>query len=253
VKPIKKGDQMQKQSARARTNASPRQPRRGIDARAQQQRDVPSVPREQALAVWRLERASRANPLPCELARAAILHYTDPGDLVLAPKLRGGELLHTAAALGRRALPLAANTHTGVAATSVVPLRPRADAALVLAPLGARASERRLQHVAARLLPLLRPGGFLALARGTRATDGGALGEVVRACHERGLEYWQHVVALTPALAVRDDSGACAGRTCRQSERDGRAARCHHDLLVFRRAAHATTECPAAAVEAVAA
>jgi len=189
VNPIKKGDQMQKQSARARTNASPRQPRRGIDTRAQQQRDVPSVSREQALAVWRLERASRTNPLPCELGRAAILHYTDPGDLVFAPKLRGGELLHIAAALGRRALPLAANTHSGVAATSVVPLRASADAALVLAPLGARTGERRLQQVAARLLPLLRPGGFLALARGTRATDDGSLGDVVRACHERGLEY----------------------------------------------------------------
>ena len=242
---------MQKQSARARTNASPRQPRRGIATRAQQQRDVPSVPREQALAVWRLERASRSNPLPCELARAAILHYTDPGDLVLAPKLRGGVLLQTAASLGRQALPLAANAHSNGAATSVVPLRPGADAALVLAPLGASANERRIARVAGKLLSLLRPGGFLALARGTGPIRSDPLGDVVHACREHGLQYWQHVVALTPDLATGDESGAHSkpGDT-----KDGRAVRCHHDLLVFRLPADAGAErAIASAVEAVAA
>lgn len=195
--------------------------------------------RAQPLAVWRLERTRRTDPLPCELVRAAILHYTDPGELVLAPKLRGGELLQTAAALGRRALPLAPSaTSTGVDG-SIVPLRADTCAALVLAPLGADASERRLARVAARLLPLLRPGGFLALARGTRATRSDPLGAAVRACQENGLHYWQHVVALTAELT---DGNASATRT--SPERASAAAvvqarRHHRDLLVFRRPAQA--------------
>src|SRR5918912_2098445 len=92
----------------------------------------------QALAVWRLEHARATDPLPHELAHAAIAHYTDPGDLVLVPNQRGGELLQTAAALGRRALPLTPQAQSAKQAKRVVPLRHDADAALVLAPLGAR-------------------------------------------------------------------------------------------------------------------
>jgi hypothetical protein len=240
---------MQKHNARARTSASPPQLRRGIAAPAQQKCDVAPVPREQALAIWRLQRASCTSPLPCELARATILHYTDPGDLVLAPKLRGGVLLQTAAALGRQALPLVANAHSGGAATSVVPLRTGADAALVLAPLSAYASERRLARVAGKLLPLLRPGGFLALARGTGPIRSDPLGDVVHACREHGLQYWQHVVALTPDLATGDESGAHSKPA---DTKDGRAVRCHHDLLVFRLPADAGAErAIATAVEVV--
>jgi hypothetical protein len=207
------------------------------------------LPREQPLAVWRLERTRRTHPLPRELARAAIAHYSDPGELVLVPKLRGGELLHAAAALGRRALPLAPSA---AKAENVTPLhRDRGGAALVLAPLGARAGARRLQRVAAALLPLLKPGGFLALARGRAATDSSGLGEIVRTCQGQGLQYWQHVIALTPEVA----SGAAAqAGSARTRSTDGRrAVRCHHDLLVFRRPADAieqTTTAPVAATAA---
>jgi hypothetical protein len=210
------------------------------------------MPREQALAVWRLERASRTNALPCELARAAILHYTDPGDLVLAPKLRGGALLQTAAALGRRALPLAPTAAGAGEADGVTPLRAGAGAALVLAPIGARASDGQLARVAARLLPRLAPGGFLALARGTRDTRSDGLGAVVSACQENGLHYWQHVIALTPGLMDGDESAARSNAARMSTARARRAVRRHHDLLVFRRSAHAE-QGAVCAIEAVAA
>ncbi len=226
-----------------------RRPARDTETEVEADREADSAPRELALAVWRIERTNPANPLPRELAHTAIVHYTDPGDLVFAPKLRGGELLQTAAALGRRALPLAPSTGSTDDAESGIPLRPGASAALVLAPLAARASERRLARVAAMLLPLLRPGGFLALARGRRVVRGDALGAVVHACQENGLQYWQHVVALTPAVAAGDESGACRRRTG-----GDRTIRCHHDLVVFRRPEHANAEhATAAVVEAVAA
>lgn len=209
------------------------------------------VPREQPLAVWHLDRTRRTESLPRELARAAIAHYTDPGDLVLVPKLRRGELLQTGAALGRRALPLPPNA---AKAENVIPLRPNASAALVLAPLGARTSERRLAQVPSKLLPLLRPGGFLALARGTRGTDAGALGHVVRTCQQSGLQYWQHVIALTPERAASDASGAHAEVACTsRGLTEDRAVRCHYDLLVFRRPADAIADTTVAAAEAVAA
>jgi hypothetical protein len=209
--------------------------------------------REQPLAVWRLERTGRTNPLPRELAGAAIAHYSDPGELVLVPKLRGGELLQAAAALGRRALPLAPSA---AKAESVTPLRRnRSGAALVLAPLGARPSARRLQRVAAALLPLLKPGGFLALARGTVATDSSGLGEIVRTCQEQGLQYWQHVIALTPTVTTGAVSGAPAQAASarKRSTDDRRAVRCHHDLLVFRRSADAIEHTTIAAGAATAA
>jgi hypothetical protein len=209
------------------------------------------TPRAQPLAVWRLERTHRRDPLPRELVRTAVEHYSDPGELVLVPKLRGGELLQAAAALGRRALPLASATPR---AEVVTPLRRQASAALVLAPLGARPTARRLEHVTARLLPLLSPGGFLALAQGARS-DGGALGDVVRACQQHGLQYWQHVVALPPDLSADAATGprAQASRARQRGNDNRRAVRCHHDLLVFRRPADATEQATTAAVGASAA
>jgi hypothetical protein len=209
------------------------------------------VPRAQPLAVWRLERTHRRDPLPRELVCAAIAHYSDPGELVLVPKLRGGELLQAAAALGRRALPLTPGT---AKAKGVTPLRRQAGATLVLAPLGARPTARRLEHVTARLLPLLSPGGFLALAQGARS-DGGALGDVVRACQHHGLQYWQHVVALPPDLSADAATGtrAQASRARQRGNDDRRAVRCHHDLLVFRRPTDAIEQATPAAVAASAA
>jgi hypothetical protein len=172
---------------------------------------------------------------------------------VLVPKLRGGELLHAAAALGRCALPLAPSA---AKAQNLTPLhRNRGGAALVLAPLGARPSARRLQRVAAALLPLLKPGGFLALARGTAATDSSGLGEIVRTCQGQGLQYWQHVIALTPEVTA---DTACRTRALAAGAReratdDRRAVRCHHDLLVFRRSADAIEHTASAAVAAAAA
>jgi hypothetical protein len=211
------------------------------------------LPQEQTLAVWRLERTRRTHPLPRELARAAIAHYSDPGELVLVPKLRDGELLRAAAALGRRALPLAPSA---AKADNVTPLhRNRGGAALVLAPLGARPSSRRLQRLAAALLPLLKPGGFLALARGTAATESSGLGEIVCACQGQGLHYWQHVIALTPELTASAASSvrAQAASARKRSTDDRRAVRCHHDLLVFRRPADAIEPTTTAVLAATAA
>jgi hypothetical protein len=209
------------------------------------------VPRAQPLAVWRLERTHRRDPLPRELVRAAIAHYSDPGELVLVPKLRGGELLQAAAALGRRALPLTPGT---AKAEGVTPLQRQPGAALVLAPLGARPTARRLEQVTARLLPLLSPGGFLALAQGAHS-DGGALSDVVRASQRHGLQYWQHVVALAPNLSADAATGTRVqpSRPRQRGNDDRRTVRCHHDLLVFRRPTDAIEHATTAAVAASAA
>jgi hypothetical protein len=214
------------------------------------------VPLEPALAVWRLQRAIRADPLPRELARRAIAHYTDPGDLILAPGRRGGELLEQAARLGRRALPLepsAAGARTTSragtpAAKTVVALRRDQGADLVLTPIRAHAGECRLAKLAATLLPLLRPGGFLAVAAvAPAATNGGdGLGAIVRTCQQSGLQYWQHVVALTPALGDGRERGR-SQRARPRAAQPSRATRCHHDLLVFRRPADAEVVAAAAA------
>jgi hypothetical protein len=219
----------------------------------------PQTLHEPALAVWRLARPSRTYPLPRELVREAISHYTDAGDLVLAPCRRLGELLEQAARLGRRALPLEAvvaqaRTTTGTrVAEPVVALRADQGADLVLAPIDTGRSRRRL----AALLPLLRPGGFLGLAPSPRAeanrSDG--LGSIVRAAQQGGLQYWQHVVALTPGAAAWHDPAARSqpAPTRAPGQDGGRAIRCHHDLLVFRRPAHADAAAAAAAVEGAAA
>src|SRR6266508_2722307 len=153
---------MQNKTARARARDSAPQLRlvRPADAEAGPRPEAPLVPLEPALAVWRLQRASRTHPLPRELARHAISQYTDPGDLVLAPGRRGGELLEQAARLRRRALPLdtsaaeasTARTAGPGGAQTVVALRPDQGADLVLTPIRAGAGERRLAKLAATLL-----------------------------------------------------------------------------------------------------
>jgi hypothetical protein len=248
---------MQNKTARARELAPQLRLVHPADAEAEPRPEAQLVPLEPALAVWRLQRASRTHPLPRELARRAISHYTDPDDLVLAPGRRGGELLEQAARLGRRALPLepsaagarAVRRAGARAAKTVVGLRPDQGAHLVLTPIPAQANERRLATLAATLLPLLRPGGFLAVAAAAPAADssgGDGLGAIVRTCQRSGLQYWQHVVALTPAFG----DGRKRGRSQRARPRavqPSRITRCHHDLLVFRRPAEAEAVAAAAA------
>lgn len=250
---------MQNKTARARARDSAPQLRlvRPADTEAEPRPEAQLVPLEPALAVWRLQRTSRTNPLPRELARRAISQYTDSGDLVLAPGRRGGELLEQAARLGRRALPLepssagarAASRAGAGAAQTVVALRPVQGAHLVLTPIRTQAGERRLAKLAATLLPLLRPGGFLALAAATPAADtngGEGLGAIVRTCQQSGLQYWQHVVALTPAVGDGRKRGR-SQRTRPRAAQPSRITRCHHDLLVFRRPAEAEAVAAAAA------
>ena len=247
---------MQNATARARAIETEQQLRLARPAETEAKRQPQTV--EPALAVWRLARSTRTNPLPRELACQAISHYTDPGDLVLAPDRRGGELLEQAARLGRRALPLEAalaqsRTAPGTrVAQTVVALRADQGAELVLAPIRTGPCERRL----AALLPLLRPGGFLVVTRSARAdaNRSGGLGSIVRAAQQSGLQYWQHIVALTPGAAGHEPPTRSHPPQMRAPEQDGgRAIRCHHDLLVFRRPAPAEAGVAAAAVAGVAA
>jgi hypothetical protein len=110
---------------------------------------------------------------------------------------------------------------------------------------------RRIEQVAARLLPLLRDGGFLALAHPERARASDGHGEAVRACQRQGLQYWQHVVALTSDASAAIDARTESVHTKKAG--DGRTVRCHRDLLVFRGPADAVVAQTAAADEAVAA
>jgi hypothetical protein len=180
-----------------------------------------------ALAVWRLACRGK-RPLPRELARQLITHYSEPGDLVLAAP-SAGEALRGARQLGRRILPLTAHTRASAASASVTRLRatPRAD--LAIAALAAAASARGAADIAARLSELLKPGAFLVLA-----LDGahGPLGAIVRGCQQQGLRYWQHIVALDLCQPVPESNG---GRAVGAATR---AIRCHRDLLVFRRPDH---------------
>jgi hypothetical protein len=77
----------------------------------------------------------------------------------------------------------------------------------------------------------------------------------VRTCQGQGLQYWQHVIALTPEVRPGAASGAAAqAASVRTRSTDGRrAVRCHHDLLVFRRPADAIEQTTTAAVAARAA
>jgi hypothetical protein len=178
-----------------------------------------------ALAVWPLACRGK-QPLPRELARQLLAHYSEPGDLVLAAP-SAGEALRAAQQLGRRILPLKTRARRSAASTGVTPLRASEHADLAIAVLGAAATARRAANAAARLTERLKPGAFLALA-----LDGahGPLGAVVRACQQQGLQYWQHIVALDPRQLAPERGGA--GEAARSLRR-------HRDLLVFRRPAQA--------------
>jgi hypothetical protein len=190
-----------------------------------------------ALAVWRLKRSSN-RPLPSELARELIAHYSEPGDLVLA----AADALRQAEGLGRRAL--STNPHApAVRAGCVTALRPDELAALAIAALNAHTSERRAADLAAQLSARLNPGAFLVFVP---VDARGRLGAIVQACQQQGLQYWQHIVALQP--------GELEPQPVAVEETGCRSHRCHHDLLIFRRPAAADAlASEAAAVAEVAA
>lgn len=198
-----------------------------------------------ALAVWRLERSRSTRPLPSELARQLIEHYTEPGDLVLASQ-GASDALRQARRLGRRALPLNTcrrNARGPSESADVIALRPDEPAELAIVVVTPRVSERRAADLAAQLSERLKPGAFLVLAPDD---VGGRLGAIVRACQQQGLQYWQHVVALHPdELEPKPVAAEGTGR---------RSLRCHRDLLIFRRpAATDALASKAAAVAEVAA
>ena len=90
--------------------------------------DVSAKP---ALAVWQLDRSS-AGPLPGELVRRLIAHYSDPGDLVVVAT-GASDALHQARRLGRRALTLPVRDDgRRDARSNLIELRPneRADLAI---------------------------------------------------------------------------------------------------------------------------
>lgn len=221
------------QHATRRANNSDRHVRLVTDTDPQTRADTePKQTRvKPALAVWRLENTSTP-ALPAELARQLIAHYTDRGDLVLAPRPGGSDALREARRLGRRALALdASNKRAGEAAVhagDLVALRPNERAALAIAALDASASERRASEFAASLFARLKPGAFLVFAlEDARAF----LGAIVHDCQLSGLQYWQHVVALDPTACNEEPPDRDAATEARRS------IRCHRDLLVFRRPA----------------
>jgi hypothetical protein len=194
-----------------------------------------------ALAVWPLAcRGTR--PLPRELARQLLAHYSEPGELVIAAA-SAREALRAAQQLGRRSLLLTTCARTLSVAPAVTQLHADERADLAIAALGAVASARAASR-AARLNEWLKPGAFVVLA-----LDGshGPLGAIVRACQRQGLQYWQHIIALDPRQLAREAKG---GGTRGDAVR---SIRCHRDLLVFRRPAEADALASEAANAAVAA
>ena len=192
--------------------------------------DVSAKP---ALAVWQLDRSS-AGPLPGELVRRLIAHYSDPGDLVVVAT-GASDALHQARRLGRRALTLPVRDDgRRDARSNLIELRPNERADLAIGLLRKRSVPDLPQ-----LCDRLKPGAFLVLARGDERHG---LGAVVHACQQQGLQYWQHVVALDPAEREREADPH------ELSER--RARRCHRDLLVFRRDTNAVERASAAAAVA---
>jgi hypothetical protein len=255
VSPAEKGARVRTAPTRARTNDSQRHLHLATASEATSSSPAKTTA-DVALAVWRLERATGSARLPSELAQRAIAHYSDRGDLVLTP--RRSTALKQAATLGRRALPLelsvrarrAAATHeTARAAHTVVALRANDHADLILQSIPADAYEQQAARIAAKLLPRLKPGGFLALAlTAPRERGRRNLGAIVRACQRSGFRYWQHVIALDPALGDGSDAKRPQGRLRRdRGLATGRAVRCHHDLLVFR--GPAAADAAAGAVE----
>jgi hypothetical protein len=187
-----------------------------------------------ALAVWRLDRSSAA-PLPGELVRRLIAHYSDPGDLVVVAT-GASEALRQARRLGRRALTLPVCDHGPPrdARSNLIELRSNERADLAIGLLRKRSVPDLRQ-----LCDRLKPGAFIVLVRGDESHG---LGAVVHACQQQGLQYWQHVVALDPAERERE------AEPRELSER--RARRCHRDLLVFRRDTGAVERASAAAAVA---
>jgi len=195
-----------------------------------------------ALAVWPLACRGR-RPLPRELARQLIAHYSEPGELVVAAP-SAHEALRGARQLGRRSLPLIPRGQRSSATAAVTALRANERADLAIAALGTPASTRAAAAIAARLRERLKPGGFLVLAlEGTH----GPLGAIVRACQQQGLQYWQHIVAIDRRQLACEGTGGGAGGDA------VRSIRCHRDLLVFRRPAQADAVASEAAGAAVAA
>ena len=191
-----------------------------------------------ALGVWRLE-CSSARRLPDELARRLIAHYSDPGELVVAAA-GAGAALRQARRLGRRALALSVREPSPPTRSNLTELRPNERADLAIALLRKRSlAELQLPQLCDRV----KPGAFIVVVP---ADVRHTLGEIVNACQQQGLQYWQHVVALDPA------ERESAADTCRG--RAQYARRCHRDLLVFRRdteaAGRTTTARAAAAVAA---
>src|SRR5439155_15551162 len=121
------------------STARPLQLVTAADAAARHESEATPAGGRPALAVWRLERSSN-RPLPRELTRQLIAHYSEPGDLVLG----AADALRQAKRLGRRALPT--NAHASAARAGrpgrVIALRPDERAQLAIAALSARAGER---------------------------------------------------------------------------------------------------------------
>jgi hypothetical protein len=180
------------------------------------------------------EDRSSAGPLPGELVRRLIAHYSDPGDLVVVAT-GASDALHQARRLGRRALTLPVCDHEPRDARSnLIELRPNERADLAIGLLRKRSVPDLPQ-----LCDRLKPGAFIVLVRGD---EHHGLGGVVHACQQQGLQYWQHVVALDPAEREREAEP--------RELNERRARRCHRDLLVFRRDTDAVERAGAAAAVA---
>lgn len=188
------------------------------------------APAPPALAAWLVPGALAAE-LPTELLCRLISHYSDRGDLVLLAADLGAQALAATRRLGRRAETERPPTTAGSTGVRRLPGIDNARLALATAT-----SPREAAALAARFAPTLAPGGFLALACAPpRPARPAALGEIVRACQQAPLHYWQHIVVIDPAAIT---SGGCSRR----------AARRHRDLLILRVSDQAQSESAAAAI-----
>ena len=159
-------------------------------------------PSEVPLNVWLLDGPDQR----CALAERAIRTYSPDGGLVVDLRPGGFQSLAAASRSGRHSVAMGSG-EKGDALTDC------ADLVLVLP--GWPVSEA--STLAERARCLLRPGAFLALGLEPRV-EGDEVSAVVAAVADRGLLYFQHVVALDRVRATAD--GAIAG---------------HVNVLVFRR------------------